>query len=209
MSALSVVTHILLIGGSFVVFAALHSLAAGSGLRDRLSGVLGGRVVNGTYRLAYNLAAVVLLAIPVVLIGVLPDTVLYRVEPPLSFVLIGIEVIGVVGMIGALLQTDLMRFSGLRQFLRFINGNDEAEEGGGLRTDGLYRWMRHPLYVFSMVTIWALPIMTINILIFNVAASLYFILGSVVEERRLVGVFGEEYRQYRRRVGWAMPRLKL
>lgn len=209
MPALDVGTHILLIGGGLAVFAVVHSLAAGTGLRDRLSGVLGERVVNGTFRLAYNLVAAVLLAIPVVLIGVLPDVVLYRVGPPLSYVLIGLQVIGVAGMIGALVQTDLMQFSGVRQLLRFVSGKDQAEESGGLRTNGLYLWMRHPLYVFTMLAIWALPIMTVNILIFNVAASLYFILGSIVEERRLVRVFGEEYRQYRQRVGWAMPRPKL
>lgn len=203
MTTMQLMTNILLIGGSFAAFSVLHSLIAGVGVRDRLAARLGRRMVRGVYRLVYNGIAVVTLAIPVILAAALPDAEMYRVMPPLSFGLIAIQVIGVVGAAVTLLQTDFLSFAGITQALTLLRGDEFSEAPSApLQTGGLYRWMRHPLYVFSLMAIWALPVMTVNVLIFNVAATLYFWLGSIVEERRLERVYGDAYREYKRRVGW-------
>ena len=69
----------------------------------------------------------------------------------------------------------------------------------------MYRYVRHPLYFFSLALIWATPVLTINWLWFNIGATLYFAVGSLVEERRLVRVYGDAYRQYQARVSWLIP----
>jgi methanethiol S-methyltransferase len=196
------ITNTLLIAGSFALFAVLHSLTAGTQARDRLGQFLGARLIDGIYRLIYNAVSVVTLLIPLVLVSLLPDFRLYQAKPPLSFVLIFLQVIGAVGVVISLLQIDLLSFSGLRQFVDFVRRSETPHQPARLQTGGLYRWMRHPLYVFSLLAIWSLPLMTFNILIFNSAATLYFGAGSIIEERRLERQFGEEYRQYKQRVGW-------
>jgi len=197
-----VITSILLIGGSFAAFAILHSLTAGAVVRDRLAGVFNAPVIHGVYRLAYNVVSVLIFLLPLALVALLPDTTVYQAKPPISFVLIAIQLIGASGVVIALLQTDLLSFAGLRQLVVLLSGGDPADERPRLQTGGFYRWTRHPLYVFSLLAIWPLPVMTFNILIFNISATLYFAFGSIVEERRLENVFGDEYREYKKRVGW-------
>jgi methanethiol S-methyltransferase len=202
MTTAGIAINILLIGGSFAAFAVLHSLTAGRKTRDYLACLLSRRVVYGMYRLTYNVVSVLTLALPLALIYILHDVRLYQAVAPLNLILLGIQLIGFVGVTIALLQTGIASFSGLRQFLTLFSGHDPAVERAHLQTGGLYQWMRHPLYVFSLLVIWSVPLMTLNILIFNIAATLYFVLGSMVEEQRLERLFGEEYRQYKEQVGW-------
>ncbi len=70
---------------------------------------------------------------------------------------------------------------------------------------GAYRWMRHPLYFFSVLMIWAYPVVTFDRLLFNILWSGWVVVGTVLEERDLVHEFGEEYRQYQARVPMMIP----
>jgi protein-S-isoprenylcysteine O-methyltransferase Ste14 len=47
--------------------------------------------------------------------------------------------------------------------------------------------------------------MTLNVLTFNIGATLYFAIGSWIEERRLARLYGQVYRDYCRRVPWPLP----
>ena len=49
--------------------------------------------------------------------------------------------------------------------------------------------------------------MTRNVLALNIGITLYFWIGSIYEERRLVAEFGEAYREHQRRVPRLVPRL--
>jgi len=75
--------------------------------------------------------------------------------------------------------------------------------------NGMYRFVRHPLYFFSLLALWSMPVMTVNLLMFNIGATLYFVIGSRVEERRLVQSYGEAYRAYQQRVPGLIPLLRL
>jgi protein-S-isoprenylcysteine O-methyltransferase Ste14 len=72
-------------------------------------------------------------------------------------------------------------------------------------TRGSYAYVRHPLYFFSLLLIWFLPIMTLSALLFSSMATLYFWIGSIYEERRLSATFGDAYSQYKQRVPRLIP----
>jgi len=92
---------------------------------------------------------------------------------------------------------------GLRQVLDAAGGR--KEEPLTLTTSGLYRLVRHPIYVGAIVAFWATPDMTAGHLLFSAAATAYTIFGTFLEERDLVDLFGDRYRQYQRRVRMLLP----
>jgi protein-S-isoprenylcysteine O-methyltransferase Ste14 len=197
--------NVVLIVGAFTGFAVLHSLTAGTRLKDALARRLGVRVAEGWYRLAYNAASVILI-LPALAVGaMLPDRTLYRVELPWNLLMLGVQGAGAIGILVSLLSTDVLRFAGVTQALDYLAGRTSISSGVPLRIDGVYRIVRHPLYLFSMLVLWPLPVMTFNLLVFNVAATLYFGIGSLIEERRLERVYGDAYRNYRREVPWLIP----
>lgn len=74
-----------------------------------------------------------------------------------------------------------------------------------LAIKGPYRWVRHPLYLFSLIMIWACPDLTYDKLLFNVIWSLWIFIATMLEERDLVREFGSGYRQYQKKVPMLIP----
>jgi protein-S-isoprenylcysteine O-methyltransferase Ste14 len=74
------------------------------------------------------------------------------------------------------------------------------------RTPGLYRFVRHPLYVGWIVAFWSTPTMTMGHLLFASTLTLYMLIAIPFEERDLKAVFPAEYASYRKRVGGLIPR---
>jgi methanethiol S-methyltransferase len=74
------------------------------------------------------------------------------------------------------------------------------------RTPLLYRYVRHPLYLGLLLSLWMVPVMTAGRLLFATGFSAYILIGIGFEERDLITQFGERYRRYRAEVGMLLPR---
>jgi protein-S-isoprenylcysteine O-methyltransferase Ste14 len=183
----------------------LHSFTASFLAKDRIKHWMGQRLSDGLYRLAYNLVSVITFLPVLALVGLLPDTNLYRFPLWLTFLTIPIQLLAALAAAVVLWQVDLPRFLGLRQLLRWAEGKPDPRDPPQLYTGGIYGYVRHPLYFFSLVLIWLMPIMTVNLLVFNLGATAYFYLGSIFEERKLVAEFGEAYREHQRHVPRLIP----
>ncbi|MDX1617131.1 MAG: isoprenylcysteine carboxylmethyltransferase family protein [Candidatus Promineifilaceae bacterium] len=199
-------TDIVLFALAFALWSAVHSLTASLGFKALSRSLVGERLHRAFYRLIYNLFSLLTFA-PVLLLAavLLSDTLLWSVGPPFSGVFLAIQLLGGIGLAISLWQTGLWRFVGLRQAVDYFRGPKAAKDEPELETGGMYRLVRHPLYFFSLVLLWFNPVMTWQTFTFNVAASLYFWLGSILEERKLEARFGETYRDYRRRVPRLLP----
>jgi protein-S-isoprenylcysteine O-methyltransferase Ste14 len=195
------VASILLILASLAVWGALHSVTASLTAKAWAQHWFGTWAGVG-YRLAFNLFSILTFLPILVLVALLPDTPLYQFPLWLTFITLPIQTVAAVAALIVLWQVDVFHFLGLRQL---IETRPDSKAPPKLYTGGVYGWVRHPLYFFSLVILWLIPMMTVNTLTFNLGATLYFYIGAVFEERKLVAEFGDVYREHQRTVPMLIP----
>ncbi len=178
----------------FTIYGIVHSWLASASVKGwarRMPGLNADR----WYRLAYNAFAVVTLLPMLTMMGVLPSQTLYVVSSPGRWVMMAGQFVAVVLAAVSLLQTDAFHFLGLSQVVA-----KDPTESASLNLGGFYVWVRHPLYTFSLIFIWLTPVMTTNTLTAFILFTLYFYVGSIYEERRMVTEFGQVYEAYRQQI---------
>jgi protein-S-isoprenylcysteine O-methyltransferase Ste14 len=173
---------------SVLLWGILHSLLASLKANNLALGWFGAKFMH-LYRLIYNVFAA-LSFMPVLGIAALTaDRTLYVVPFPWAGLMVLGETSAVAGLVIGFLQTDAWDFLGLRQ-LR------EIDRPTQLKTSGLYRYVRHPLYAAGLAFIWLYPHMTANLMAINVALTIYILIGAFFEERKLRREYGREYIDY-------------
>lgn len=92
---------------------------------------------------------------------------------------------------------------GIREIVIHLKG--KAAKESVFKVRGTYRWVRHPLYFFSLLIIWAQVSVTPDRLLFNGLWTAWIIIGTVLEEKDLITAFGDAYRNYQRNVPMLIP----
>lgn len=183
-----------------LLWGIVHSLLASTAIKEFLRRMLG----DGSrkfYRLFYNIFAVVSILPVLYLMLTLPDDPLYQVPAPFGILMRVAQLLSVGLLFISVFQTDLLSFVGLRQLF-------EQEKTGKLIVHGLYRYVRHPLYTFSLLILWLSPNMSVNAFIVYLALTIYVLIGIIFEERKLVREFGREYEEYRSMTPMLVPGIR-
>jgi len=186
---------------SILAWCTLHSLFA-SLLVKKMSRRLFGPGVERVYRPGYNLFAGLSFVPVLALVGLNPDRTLYNVQLPWSALMIAGESLAMLALVVGFLQSHPFDFLGLRQLVA------PGGQGVGLTTDGLYRYVRHPLYSAGLLIIWLVPRMAVNLLVMNLLLTAYLIIGANIEERKLRKEFGQVYIDYMAGTPMFVPFLK-
>ena len=192
-------THTLLLILSWLAYFGLHSLLASIAMKKLVATRWPGAMPS--YRLVYNLLAVLLLAVPLWLVLSHPGPWLWRWTGLGSVLAVSLSVAAVAGFIWSLRFYDMREFSGLRQL---SENNDSVEDQERFQLSPLHRWVRHPWYFFALVILWTRD-MNLSMLISVIMMTFYFIIGSKLEERKLLRYHGDVYRRYQQRVPGLIP----
>lgn len=197
----------------FVLFALIHSLLASHTIKKRLFN--NRPILKVYYRLAYNLIAIVTLGLWFYLTVPISSHVIYFMPYPFSILGYIIQIVALFLIYRAARQFGIQRFLGLEQLKTYKSENKLPEyldenHRGEMVHQGLYRWVRHPLYLFSLLFLISTPVMTTKWLGMIVFFAIYFWIGSHFEEKKLIKRFGENYRHYQKEVPriipWKLPK---
>lgn len=186
------------ITGGFVVFAVVHSLLAATPVRAQIQNRL--RLRSPCYRLLYTVISIIGLAVLLIWLPPTGET-LYRVARPWSLALYAIQALAAGAFLLAVRDFNGAAFLGLDCFRK------APQIPETLNVSGLFRYCRHPMYSAAMLFMLCNPHMTVGWLAYTVNISLYFVIGSLFEERRLLQQFGDAYRRYRDTTPRFVPRL--
>ena len=174
-----------------VLWGTIHSLFASEKLKKNIGSPFG-KWNSRFYRLGYNLFSVASF-IPIIYLAlVAPIKIIYIIPFPWILIIIIIEAILSTGLVVGIIQTGLWEFVGLTQ-LTAVKENSIHE----LVTHGMYGYVRHPLYTIGMIMIWMVPVMTYGLLLINTVLTVYIVIGTYFEEKRLEKDFGKEYVSYK------------
>jgi protein-S-isoprenylcysteine O-methyltransferase Ste14 len=186
------------------VFAIFHSVTVSEPYERWARRVIGEDRFRAYHRLLFTVYSAAATAAALLYVRTLPDLPLYRIDGIPRYAFHALQLCGA----ALLLWTpwDLKEFVGLRQWERYRKGEGEAQgRNGRLFTGKAYGLVRHPLYLGCSLLLAFHPEQTRNGAVTAAAVISYFYVGTFFEERRLVRAFGEEYREYRRRVPRFLP----
>ena len=155
------------------------------------------------YRIFFNLVAVLTL-IPILAYShTLKGEILIAWSGPWRIVPVGLGVLALVFFMTGARRYDFRQFLGLRQ-LANENTCSVLTDDCSLETGGVLSVVRHPWYSGGILIVWARPLDTAAILT-NLILCGYFVVGAMLEERKLIVQFGQQYRDYQNRVSMLFP----
>ena len=186
----------------WAAYFAVHSLLASRTLKTRAAG-LGPAAARG-YRLAYNGLAVVLLVPPLWLTVAADGPWLIRWTGPAWWLAQGAALAAVATFGWTVRHYDMGHFLGTRQWRGEVLTDGGVEPWEPLRLTGLHRFVRHPWYFLGLVILWTRDLHAAG-LVTAVAITAYLVIGSRLEERKLIATYGPVYVTYRRRVPGLVP----
>ena len=191
--------HLFILALLWAAYGALHSLLASLAVkRWALARWL---KLGPGYRLLYNSVAVILLLPILWLTLAWRGPLLWEWRGGWAWLANLLAVAAGVGICWTLRYYDAQTFLGLRQWRQ---GGDTPSEQEQFHISPPHRYVRHPWYFFSLVIIWTRD-MDPAFLTSSIMITLYFWLGSWLEENKLLACHGAVYARYRERVPALFP----
>ena len=196
----------LLIALLWTAYCALHSYLISIGFTNLMNRLL--KKYFAFYRLFYVMISFLLL-LPLINYTAQLDSKVIIIYGPY------LDIIRYVLISGSLLMFfwafffdyDSLSFFGVRQIINLgrikkVNTPDE------IKRKGLLGIMRHPMYFALIIYLWCQTHKMADIVV-NLVLTAYVIIGTLLEEKKLVLEFGQKYIRYRKEVPMLIPFTKI
>ena len=184
----------------WILYFVWHSFFADAIVKKRIE-----KVVSwfGYYRLCYSLFAAISLALLLWYQFSLQSSWLFTSQ----LIRYGLSIIFIIpGLIIMIIC--------IRKYFYELSGVQALEnkpvETPTLQQTGLHKYVRHPLYFGTLLFVWGLFFLmpSLSNLIAVIAITIYVLLGIHLEEQKLVLEYGEQYKQYTKRVPKLIPKIR-
>lgn len=189
----------------FALFGYVHSLLASVKVKVVVRKVLGNKIAF--YRIGYNIFSFITLYLLWDL-APHPSLQIYTLKPPFDYLVLIPQIISILGIIWCFRYVNFREFIGLNQIDRFLKNQypeNDLDENYTLRIEGPYKFSRHPIYFFSILFLLFRAEMNLFYLTMFISFTAYFFLATFYEEKKMVRLFGDDYKNYQKNVPRIFP----
>jgi methanethiol S-methyltransferase len=183
------------------LFGVQHTVMARPGFKRAIASVIPHPIERSTYVLVSSLLCILLFW----QWRPMPQPI-FAVENPVGWwALTGLSLAGYGLLLYASFLIDHFDLFGLRQVVLRARGRGYTEKH--FATPGIYKLIRHPIYVGWMVGFWATPVMTVGHFLLASVWTAYMVIAVRYEERDLVKALGDSYANWRAQTPAFVPRI--
>jgi methanethiol S-methyltransferase len=183
----------------FVVFFITHSVLASLWFKkwcfDHWPGL------ELSYRLFFNILSTILLVPLLVLLSLYPGELLWQWTSWKAILMNLLAFTAMIGFYLSLSDYNINDFLGINLSTQKIIKQPTQEK---FYLGKFHRYVRHPWYFFLLVILWTRD-MTSYQFLSTIMISVYLIIGSYLEEKKLISCFGEVYHLYQTKVSGLIP----
>ncbi len=182
------------------LFAIQHSGMARQGFKKLFAAFASPALERSTYVLLASLSLILLFWQwrPI-------TSIVWEIETPMAYAAVAGSFAGWLIVLYSTFLISHFELFGLTQVVSHFAGR--LTEPMKFRTPGLYRLIRHPIYLGFIIAFWSTPTMTLGHMLFATVTTAYIFVGIWLEERDLITLFGDQYRRYREKVAMLIPGL--
>jgi len=199
--AMSQIYSLLAVTLLWTAWCFLHSFLISSGFTARMKKNLGSRF--GYYRLAYSIFSLVSLAPVIYFHFSLEERLIFTWPWPWAVLKFSMYLAAFLLFYGGLAVYDVQYMLGIRQIREMRAGIKPA--AAEFTTKGILGYVRHPWYSGAILLVWAFGDITDISLVSKTVLTAYLIIGTILEEKKLVKELGQPYLDYRRKVPMLIP----
>ena len=202
---------------AFALFGLLHSIGAQEPFKNALAHWTSAFFVDHFWRLVYCGLSYWALYYGVAALHWARNTeydVWLVVYPDwLWQIVIALHLSSIALIYAAFLQSDYLEFLGFKQAYRGLlkllgkaptTSDIKLFGTHRLEVTGVYGWVRHPMLAAGLLFLLTSG-PSLNNIVYTAMYTTYMLIGGYYEERRMLKIFAEDYRNYQRRVGAFFP----
>lgn len=184
-----------------ILWCILHSLMIDNKLIKLVENIL--KSDFRYYRLFYNIFAIITL-LPIILFSYsIPSIIYFQWNGYFLFIQAFLLMIGLILFIGGSKNYNFLQFLGIQQIIG-KKLHKSLSKDGVLKREGILNITRHPWYAAFIIVLWAKELNSTTLII-NIIFSIYLIVGTYLEEKKLKIEFGEAYIDYQKDVSMLLP----